>query len=337
MSGTDWRAMASDLRIDFYEPYDPQTNDRWAKDFPRRRIAKRIESLIADDRAELRTDATRWLQPTLPATPRGTGGGLIKATFIDLYRIRSDNWPYFSRQGTVTPLDAMLAAEDDDGIADVTHFGMFPGNVLVMIYNHFGPRANSLSRYLRDKLGVDVEFRSVARDDMLETLTNAGTVRRFHIRFAAQEAERIRASGSFGADAAALANEIPDTDVSIEFTMRGRAATGNPVSRVKQVAGQLLRSAASRALKTAAVEIGADDDYGRTLLNLLEDELTLTAPLPDGVASKRYVPEREAISVLRESYRTLRPTLERLVGVLEEASNRLADEPDLPPMPDEPG
>jgi hypothetical protein len=170
------RRMATDLRIDFFEPYDPETNHRWVGDFPRRRIGKRIDSLIAADAAELPTDPTRWLQPKHLPSPRGKSGGTIKATFVDLYRIRSDNWPYFSRQGTVTPLDAMLAAQDDDGIADLTHFGIFPGNIVVAIYNHFGPRMSGLSRYLRDRLGVDVDFRAIARDDMLDTLTNAGTV-----------------------------------------------------------------------------------------------------------------------------------------------------------------
>lgn len=330
--------MGSDLRVDFFEPYDPNTNGRWVGDFPRRRITKRIESLIAADRSELRTDPTRWLQPKVLRTPRARdGAGATKASFIDLYRIRSDNWPYFSRQGTVTPLDAMIAAEDDDGIADLTHFGMFPGNILVAIYNHFGPRVNGLARYLRDKAGLDVDFRPIARDDMLEALTNAGTVRRFHVRFAAQEAASIRGSGSFGADAAALADEVPDTDVSIEFTLRGVAATGNAATRVKQVVGQLFRSGAERSLKTAAVEIGADDDYGRTLLNLLEDAVILTVPVPSGVANKRYIPEVEATTVLRESYRTLRPVLERLVGALEEQASSLAEEPDLPPVPDDPG
>lgn len=329
--------MPSDLRVDFYEPCDGATGERWEGDFPRRRVARRIADLIAADSAELSTGPTRWLQPQVIATPKGKSGGSVKATFLSLYGIRSDNWPYFSSQGTVTPLDAMIAAADDDGIANVTHFGMFPGNVLVVIYNHFGPRASSLGRYLHDKVGVNVVYRPVARDDMLETLQNAGTVRRLTVKFEGVQAPAIREGGRFGADAADLAAEIPDTDVTIEFTIKGRAASGNAAARAKQVAGELLGNVADGALKNVSAEIGSDDDYGRTMLNLLEDQLVLSVPLPDGVVSKRYVPEPQAVTVLRRSYRTMRPTLEGTLGPLEEDSTNMAGEPQLPPLPDEPG
>lgn len=330
--------MPSDLRIDFYEPYDADTGDRWAGDFPRRRIADRIQALISDNSAELSTGPTRWLQPQVIATPKGKSGRPAKATFLSVYRIRSDNWPYFSRQGQVTPLDVMIAdAGDDDGIADVTHFGMFPGNILVVVYNHFGPRASALGRYLHDKVGVNVDFRPVVRDDMLETLQNAGTVRRLTVKFPGIQAPAIREAGGFGADAAELAEEIPDTDVTVEFVLKGKAATGNPATRVKQVARELLESVAAGALKTAAVEIGSEDDYGRTMLNLLEDELVLTVPVPAGIVNKRYMPEGQAVRVLRESYRNMRPILQETLGPLEEDSTNMAGEPQLPPVPDEPG
>jgi hypothetical protein len=196
--------MADDLRIDFFEPYDPTTGHQWAGDFPRRRLASRIQALVDADRAELRTDPTKWLLPKVVAAD--TDG----ATFIDLYRVRSDRWPYLRRQGQVSPLDAMLPLDEDDGLADVTHFGFFRGNVVVTIFNQFGPRVTNLSRYMLDKTGVDVEYRAVPRDDMLDTLNQAAMVKRFNLRFASNQADVLAGNGGdFASGAARLAGNLP--------------------------------------------------------------------------------------------------------------------------------
>ncbi len=320
--------MADDLRIDFFEPYRPGATDRWTGDFPRRRIASRTAALVDANDAELRTSPTKWLLPKVLHSDN-------TATFVDLYRIRSDRWPYFSRQGAVTPLDAMLAIDDDDGLADVTHFAFFPGNIVMGIYNHFGPRHPDLSRYLLDRLGVDVDLRPVPRDDMMETLNSAATVKKFHLRFASQQGDILRSSGGdFARDAARLATEMPQTDVEITLTVRGSEQTGSTANRIKRAASDLL-TGARPALKAASVQIGDDDDYGRAMLNLLEDDIVLSRPVPLHIQNKRYIGEADAMEVLRAAYRTMSGELARTLGDLVEEASSEADEVRLPPLPDD--
>lgn len=320
--------MADDLRIDFFEPYRTGTTEQWKDDFPRRRVATRIADLVSGNRAELRTSPTKWLLPKVVHSDD-------KGTFVDLYRIRSDRWPYFSRQGAVTPLDAVMPIADDDGLADVTHFGLFPGNILIAIYNHFGPRQSNLSRYLLDRLGVDVEFRPVPRDDMIETLNNAATVKKFRMKFASQKGDILRSSGGdFAADAARLGTAMPQTDIDITMTIRGSEQSGSAASRVKNSIAEML-TGARPALDAASVQIGDDDDYGRAMLNLLEDNIVLSRPPPPHITSKRYITEAAAIEVLRESYRMMEGELTRTVGRLVEEASAEDDEAELPPLPDD--
>jgi hypothetical protein len=322
--------MADDLRIDFFEPYDPVTGNQWAGDFPRRRLASRIQALVGADRAELRTDPTKWLLPKVVAADKDG------ATFIDLYRVRSDRWPYLRRQGKVSPLDAMLPLDDDDGLADVTHFGFFPGNVVVTIFNQFGPRATNLSRYMLDKTAVDVEYRAVPRDDMLDTLNKAAMVKRFNLRFASNQADVLAGNGGdFASDAARLAGNLPQTDIEIMLTVHGSQRSGQSASRIKAAIGQILASSARNALKRAAVQIGDHDDYGRAVLDLLEEDIILTRPVPPGVRFKRYIGEDEAVAVLRDAYRTMNGELTRALGDLVEEASSEDVELDLPPVPDD--
>lgn len=320
--------MADDLRIDFFEPYRPGTTEPWDGDFPRRRVATRVEELVAANEAELRTSPTKWLLPKVVHSDD-------KGTFVDLYRIRSDRWPYFSRQGAVTPLDAVMAVDDDDGLADVTHFGLFPGNIVVAIYNHFGPRHRDLSRYLLDRLGLDVDLRPVPRDDMMETLNGASTVKKFHMRFATRQGDILRSNGGdFAEDAARLGRALPQTDIDITLTIRGSEQSGSAASRVKNAAVDIVTGARS-ALKAASVQIGEDDDYGRAVLDLLEDDIVLSRPAPPHITSKRYITEGDAIDVLRDSYRMMTGELSRTLGELVEAASREEEEAELPPLPDD--
>ena len=127
-------------------------------------------------------------------------------------RVRRSGLPQLERAGNVTDLDIA----PDEGLLEATHAVFFPGNVVGVEYNHYGPRISLFGSYLHklsDGAAAKVKFSPVLRDDPTRQLDRLTDIRLFDISVRRPYIDSVRqAEASLGdtLDANARLFDEPD-------------------------------------------------------------------------------------------------------------------------------
>ena len=106
-----------------------------------------------------------------------TGGVRPRVRFC---RVRRSGLPQLERAGSVTDLNIA----PDQGLLETTHVVFFPGNVVGVEYNHYGPRISLFGSYLHllsDGAVAKVNFSPVLRGDPTRQLDRLSDIRLFDI------------------------------------------------------------------------------------------------------------------------------------------------------------
>lgn len=103
--------MSKDVSVHFYRPYD-EHRQPWAEVFPGGDVAKRVAALLRKEQSNLQTGPERYLL----ARPNGKPDA--EAAHIELYSVRTTDWPYFASLVDVGPID--VPDDPNLGIAHAT-------------------------------------------------------------------------------------------------------------------------------------------------------------------------------------------------------------------------
>ena len=151
----------------------------------------------------------------------GHGGG--RRPRVQFSRVRRAGLPQLERAGNVSDLNIA----PDEGLLETTHAVFFPGNVVGVEYNHYGPRISLLGHYLHKLSDCGVPramFSPILRDDPTRQLDRLTDIRVFDIAVRRPYIDSVRRASSSLADALEANAGLFDEPESIQLVLKYPAA-----------------------------------------------------------------------------------------------------------------
>lgn len=213
-----------------------------------------------------------------------------------LYVVRYADLPARERAGKVSD----LRLRPDEGLAEPIHVVFVPRNVVGLLYNHYGPRANRLAEFLNEKCGIDVRVEPVIRSDVLAVLERLTSLRKVHLRLNEGHMESLRADENFY-EAIKDVNGPGGGTVALGWTFdpdKREAATTVWKRRLRT----LLTSPARRAIEKAEVR-GRDPESGRLeTVDLLSDRIVVEREVVRASDRVRLIDDGSAVAAILDAY-----------------------------------
>ncbi len=219
---------------------------------------------------------------------------------VVLYRVSHNDLPLLYENGEFRPLEDVISSGAD--IAEPAHFAFFPDDIVANLYNHNGPKQVQLASYLLTTMNLDVLFMPIAREDIIESIANAGGVQLFSLRVKVEDLQRFDGMSLGGMKA--LGEDFPVGTVEIIL----RATNPDQKRRlgrvIQRTAGQLQSNRRAKYVDKARVKLTDADALsdGREV-NLIEDLIVLTQHVDTVPGNRRYVEEASAVDALEDAYR----------------------------------
>lgn len=195
-------------------------------------------------------------------------------TALRFCQIRRTGLPQLEQAGNVTDLN--IAA--DAGLLEPIHVVFFPGNIVGIEYNHYGPRLSRLGYYLRVKSNNAVPlamFYPLLRGDVAEQLDRLEEIRLFTLKIRPNYTNVVRQADrslgdAFAANARVL-NDPEEIEVSIKPCKNARHGA---IGRLRESLKQLARRNDLRENAGQFQVKGRRDDTHRVeAIDLLKDQL----------------------------------------------------------------
>ena len=132
-----------------------------------------------------------------------------------------------------------LDLNDDQGLADSTHFCYFSGSgILAVEYNHFGPRASALEKYINQKLmelrgpGTTerVEIKPILSKEFSEMLDKIGEIRVLTLQMSVARAGELQTIAPSLKQAIEQASQVGETE-EVELVLKKKAYSKKPILR----------------------------------------------------------------------------------------------------------
>ena len=242
-----------------------------------------------------------------------TGGASSRIQFC---RVRRAGLPQLERAGYVTDLDIA----PDQGLLETTHAVFFPGNVVGVEYNHYGPRISLLGAYLHnlsDGVVAKVKFNPILRDDPTKQLDRLSEIRLFDISVRRPYIESVKqAEASLGDTLEANARLFDEPD-KVQVVLR------YPTTR-RRSAMDLLRDPLKTLVAFNSQQPVIDrfkvrgycEDSGKVeTLDLLKDNIIATKQVVRMGGRGRAIDSESAFRAIGESYSQFSDEIAKSVDV----------------------
>lgn len=281
--------MASERTVRFWQITTGQ-GEPLSGPFPATKIVEQLKEL---DQADRRYDA--------PDGWHLYGQGLATTTnpHIVLHRIRHEDLPLLEQAGELTE----LPLEDDQNLAEATHFRFFPRNVIAQLFNNDGPGIQRLGQYLRGQFGIDVSLSPILRQDVAKTLARLKDISSVEMAVPVNRAYLLETStpdATIDAIQEMAKNSLSKT-VYIKAGVWGSkdpAAASKWMALLKKITTSEMFSAFSK-LKVRAVDTEVMD---RQTVDLIAEQLTLTEDVELQSETARAVKNESAAAALLDAY-----------------------------------
>ena len=138
-------------------------------------------------------------------------------------RVRRAGLPQLERAGYVTDLNIA----SDEGLLEATHAVFFPGNVVGVEYNHYGPRFSSFGSYLHrlsEGAVAKATFSPILRDDPTRQLDRVTDIRLFDITVRRPYIDSVRQASVSLADTLDTNAQLFDEPEKVQVVLRYSAA-----------------------------------------------------------------------------------------------------------------
>ena len=228
------------------------------------------------------------------------GGARPRVRFC---RVRRSGLPQLERAGSVTDLNIA----PDQGLLEATHAVFFPGNVVGVEYNHYGPRISQFGSYLHllsDGAAGKVSFSPILRGDPTKQLDRLSDIRLFDISVRRPYIDSVKqAESSLGdtLDANARLFDQPDmVQVVLKYpSARRRVALGSLLDRLRTLVSFNSQQPVIDRFKVR----GLCEDSGRVeTLDLLKDNIIATRQVVRLGGRGRAIDPESAFQAIGESY-----------------------------------
>jgi hypothetical protein len=292
--------------------------------FPAKKFASLVAEVQKDPKGDLRAfseDGTELLlEAVASARPH-----------VCLHRIRRNNLPSEETAGRVQDLSIPAGS----GLAEGTHLFFYPRNVVLVLYNHEGPRAGRMSDWLRQRTGIDVLFKPVHRVDIAAIINSMVRFNAVELSLDAQQAAHL------------LQDDLPDDDVAQALFAASRL-TGLGNIRLGLSVGAGMPSEQKQSAFRGLVDriLGREDlpgfrvarvtgvlpDGGTTVVDLIEDRLVAQQEVEAEDSRFRRVSNVSAVEAAEATFDLFRQQISQAVPPIE---GGLMDLPEaLSPVPD---
>lgn len=224
---------------------------------------------------------------------------------------RRSSLPELEKDGILEP----LKIPHNSGLAEITHFIFYPdNNVLGVEFNFFGPRANSLSFYLRNKSRnfekpfEYIELSPILNQDIDALLKDVGEVNLFEMEVARNELEVVKELNEDLYSAFESAANVSDAE-SVEVVLRkkrySREGFTFPFSRKK--IKELLSTGDNRQkINKFRVNAESHSEKQKKDFDLLEDKMIVSKKVTALGERSRSIDSSDMFAKIREAYNELK-------------------------------
>lgn len=228
--------------------------------------------------------------------------------------IRRDTRPPVEHGGELSP----LRLKEGEGLAEVTHLILFPGNICAAEFNFYGPRASQLAYYCAAKLNMNepaFKLNPLIRGDLEDRLSKVNDIKLLTMKVHASYAATVRAADrDLGAalEAISRASDARDCDeVQISFVRKKKKT-----SPIAMVSGEFIQAIKSLAMNPETKEnmsifkANAVGEDGSSLFDFLSEQFSFTKDVNVATDGSRRVDSESMFQAIRDAYEEVKPSLE---------------------------
>ena len=264
--------------------------------FPAHEFVALVNAIQADPAGDLRAfsrDGTELLLEAVGST----------RPHVCLHRIRRDNLPSEEQLGRVQD----LSIPESSGLAEGTHLFFYPRNVVLVLYNHEGPRVGRFSDWLKERLDWDIRLLPVHRADIADIINSMVRFNAVELSLSAEQAAALVGDDEIGDDDVAGALIAASRLTHVGTIRLGLSVGPGMPSPQKQGA---FRALVDRILgredlpdfRTARVTGVLPDGRGTTVVDLIEDRLVAQQEVEPETSRFRRVSNESAHSAAEATF-----------------------------------
>lgn len=279
--------------------------------FPARDFVDLVRKEQADPKGDLRAFSRDGTELLLEAFASNR-------PHVCLHRVRRDNLPSEEEGGRVRD----LSIPPTSGLAEGTHLFFYPRNVVLVLYNHEGPRVGRFSDWLLQRVGLDIRFQPVHRADVMAIIQEMVRFNGVTIALSAEQAAALLEG-----------DEIPDDDVA-EALVAASRLTGMGQVRLELSVGPGMPSPQKQRAFRALVDrlLGREDlpDFraarvtgvlpnggGTTVVDLIEDRLVAQHEVEPEASRYRRVSTASALDAAESTFNLFNEQISAVVAPVD--------------------
>lgn len=281
--------MAKMVPVRFYRAVPRSPEEAWDGPFPLQTVIPTLQNLdVTTGEADARLSASS----VVSARVRNDED----PPHLVFYSLREEYIPEVELHGQIT----ILNIDDEARIAEPTHACFFDDGVIGILAGQ-GPRSSAMARYLQAKTGLAVAYETLLRRNWFERLEATDQVRYLHLRISAGHIAAIEDSAP-DMYTALRALSAYSGQGTIEIIMRATRQIDtrhDMASRAKGFFNRLRQDDLIDQFDKADL-IGKADEGEQEVIDLLQDQLTITREIP--VDTIRRVSDEVARVTIRSAY-----------------------------------
>ena len=238
-----------------------------------------------------------------------------------LHRVRRDNLPSeVDGAGRVSN----LSIPDPNGLVEATNLIFYPRNIVMVVYNHDGPRVRRFSEWLQGRLGVELGLRPVYREDAVDLINSMERITAIELALPAELADGLDPDGDDDVAAAlgAVARLTDGGAAKVTFSV-GRHRPPSARARLRDAARRLVRRQDISRFSTARITGYLPGDSEPTVLNLVEDQLVAQRQVEAVSSRDRRISHASARAACDDTFDVFKQQIESVVEPLPTATMRL--------------
>lgn len=240
-----------------------------------------------------------------------------------LHTIRQENLPSEDARGKVID----LSIHADHGLAEGTHFLFCPRNVVICLYNHFGPRPRRLADWLKARAGLDVSFAPLYRTDVWTLIDDMEKLTAVEVSIPADQAANLPAAGDGDGDGhpsvldALRGAGSAGRGGTIHMTWSvGRGGHAMPQTRMRNILGDIYE--ARDGGFTVAKAYGRVEGVDHAVpVDLIEDQLVTRKSVEPETSRSRRLSTPSAYEAMDATFKQFKGQIEDLVDPVESTSH----------------
>lgn len=239
----------------------------------------------------------------------------LAADHYALHSSRTQNLPAEDAGGWIVPLSIPV----DHGLAETTHFRFFRRNVVLCLYNHFGPRPQRLADWFNQRLELPLAIHPIYRHDMWSQIDQMMEITRVDLKVPSDQV------------AALEVGQVEDADVLSALRTLGRASRGGYVTfglgvgRGRHAMSQGQMRLVLRALRVGGVtgaasraKVFGKGPFGQAaVVDLVHDRLVMRTTVEPENERSRQPANQSAYEVLGRVHDAMLDDIELSVSPLE--------------------